>query len=81
MQGKLFRTVHADEAVWTLEDNGSLINIVLPKADYSKKEIIWEALLMDGKFAPDPRTLLEMRKKIDLEHFQIEVIQKFILRL
>lgn len=54
------------------------MNIVLPKADYSKKEIIWEALLGDGQYRPDPITLIEMRKKIDLEHFQIEVFSSSI---
>ncbi len=52
-----------------------MINIVLPKADYTKKEIIWEALMDDRRYEPDPLTLLEMRKKIDLEHFQNEVSQ------
>lgn len=56
-----------------------MLNIVLPKADYSAKEIIWEALLADGQYKPDPITLLEMRKKIDLEHFQIEVIEHFFI--
>ena len=49
------------------------MSIVLPKADYSKKEIIWEALLHDGRFKPDLITFNEMRKKLDLEKFQIEV--------
>ena len=64
--------MHPDEAVWTIEDKSTL-NIVLPKADYSKKEIIWEALFVDGRYKPDPLTLHEMRKKLDLENFQIEV--------
>ncbi|XP_065203774.1 nudC domain-containing protein 2-like [Planococcus citri] len=72
LEGKLFRPVHADEAVWTIEDNGSLLNIVLPKADYAAKEIVWEALTADEKYHADPVTLHEMRKKLDLEKFQIE---------
>lgn len=72
-QGTLFRKVHADETVWTLEDGGTLLNIVLAKADYVKKEIVWEALMEDGSFRADPITYHEMRKKMDLEKFQIEV--------
>lgn len=72
-QGNLFRKVHADETVWTIEDNGTLLNIVLAKADFVKKEIVWESLMVDGSFRADPITYNEMRKKMDLEKFQIEV--------
>lgn len=65
--------MHAEEAIWTLEDEGSLLDIVLPKADYKKKEIVWEALFADKRYQPDPKTMLEMRKKLDLEMFQMEV--------
>jgi len=64
--------VHADETVWTLEDN-KLLNIVLGKADVSLKDEIWESLLEGGVYQPDANTLHEMRKKLDLERFQIEV--------
>jgi len=70
--GNLFRKVHADETVWTIEDNGTLLNIVLAKADFVKKEIVWESLMEDGSFRADPITYNEMRKKLDLEKFQIE---------
>lgn len=73
-QGNLFRKVHADETVWTLEDNCTLLNIVLAKTDFVKKEIVWEALMEDGTYKADPITYHEMRKKMDLEKFQIEVI-------
>lgn len=73
IQGKLFGTVHSDDSVWTIED-GCLLTIVMSKANYEKKEEIWEALLHDGHYQPDPPTLHEMRKKIDLEKFQLEVI-------
>ncbi|XP_050420908.1 nudC domain-containing protein 2-like isoform X2 [Adelges cooleyi] len=72
--GNLFRKVHADETVWTLEDNGTLLNIVLTKADYIKNEIVWEALMEDKSFKADPLTFHEMRKKMDLEKFQIEIL-------
>jgi hypothetical protein len=64
--------VHADETVWTVEDN-KLLNIVLAKADVSSKDEIWESLLEGGVYQPDPFTMQEMRKKLDLERFQIEV--------
>jgi hypothetical protein len=64
--------VHADETVWTLEDN-KLLNIVLAKADVSLKDEIWESLLEGSVYQPDAYTLHEMRKKLDLERFQIEV--------
>jgi len=68
----LYSKVHADETVWTLEDN-KLLNIVLAKADVSLKDEIWESLLEGGVYQPDAYTLHEMRKKLDLERFQIEV--------
>uniref|UniRef100_A0A1B6EC06 CS domain-containing protein n=1 Tax=Clastoptera arizonana TaxID=38151 RepID=A0A1B6EC06_9HEMI len=71
IKGKLFGSVHCDDSVWTIED-GCLLNIVLSKAQYEKKEDIWEALLQDGSYQPDLLTLHEMRKKIDLEKFQLE---------
>lgn len=72
-QGNLFRKVHGDESIWLLEDEGTLLKIILIKADYIKKEIVWESLLEDGSFKADPITYIEMKKKIDLEKFQIEV--------
>jgi len=72
-QGNLFRKVHADETMWTIEDDGTLLNIVLAKADFIKKEIVWESLMEDGSFRADPIIYHEMRKKLDLEKFQIEV--------
>ncbi|VVC24872.1 Hypothetical protein CINCED_3A014389 [Cinara cedri] len=71
--GNLFRKVHGDESLWLLEDEGTLLKIILIKADYIKKEIVWESLLEDGSFKADPITYIEMKKKIDLEKFQIEV--------
>lgn len=70
----MFKKVHADETVWTIEDSGTLLNIVLAKTDFVKNEIVWEALLEDGSFRADPITYHEMRKKMDLEKFQIEVL-------
>ncbi|GLG93194.1 hypothetical protein R5R35_012720 [Gryllus longicercus] len=71
ISGKLFNVVHADETVWTIED-GRVLSIVLGKATPAHSEEIWEALLADGQFAPDPLTVHNMRKKMDLEKFQIE---------
>lgn len=70
-KGRLYSAVHADETVWTVEDN-KLLNIVLAKADVSLKDEIWESLLEGGVYQPDPFTLHEMKKKLDLERFQIE---------
>ena len=33
----------------------------------------WESLFKDGRFAPNPWTLDEMRKKLTLQRFQLEV--------
>lgn len=62
--------------MWTIEDGDDgkrILSIVLTKADYVGKEIVWEALMADRRYEPDPMTFHEMRKKIDLEKFQIEV--------
>lgn len=66
--------MHGSESLWLLEDEGTLLKIILTKADYIKKEIVWESLLEDGSFKADPVTYIEMKKKIDLEKFQIEVM-------
>nr|XP_045599091.1 nudC domain-containing protein 2-like isoform X2 [Procambarus clarkii] len=70
IQGQLFGVVRADETVWTLEDK-KLLHIAMSKADACSKETLWEGLLTDN-FLADPWTIHEMRKKLDLERFQIE---------
>lgn len=67
--------VHGDEIIWTLENNGTLLNIVLPKAEFKGKEQIWNSLFVNSKenYATDPTIFHEMKKKMDLEKFQIEV--------
>lgn len=47
------------------------MEINLTKANVKKVDA-WMSLFKD-QFVPDPGTLHEMRKKIDLEMFQIEV--------
>ncbi|CAG0884281.1 unnamed protein product [Darwinula stevensoni] len=70
-KGPLHKKVVEDETVWTVEDGGSLLHIVLTKVDSGSKDQIWASLLQD-LYAPDPFTFQEMRKKLDLERFQIE---------
>ncbi|XP_071452837.1 nudC domain-containing protein 2-like isoform X2 [Hetaerina americana] len=69
-KGKLFGVVRSDEMIWTIED-GNKLWIILSKIPQNRKDEIWEALLKDN-YAADPFTLHEMRKKMDLEWFQIE---------
>lgn len=69
-EGTLYGVVRADETVWTLEDK-KLLHIAMTKADACTKENLWEGLLTD-RFLADPFIQLEMRKKLDLEHFQME---------
>ncbi|XP_063851143.1 nudC domain-containing protein 2-like [Scylla paramamosain] len=69
-EGTLYGVVRADETVWTLEDK-KLLHIAMTKADACTKETLWEGLLTD-RFLADPFVQLEMRKKLDLEHFQME---------
>lgn len=69
-QGKLYSTVIEDESVWTIEDQ-KLLRIQLVKADERTKDNCWISLL-ENQFIPDVLTLTEMRKKLDLERFQIE---------
>lgn len=68
--GPLYAVVRADETVWTLEDK-KILHIAMTKADACSKETVWEGLLADN-FVADPWTVHEMRKKLDLERFQIE---------
>ncbi|XP_054285380.1 nudC domain-containing protein 2-like [Macrosteles quadrilineatus] len=70
-KGHLYKPIHPDDSVWTIED-GCTLNIVLSKAEYDQKDTLWESILKDGSYQPDPLTLHEMRKKLDLEKFQIE---------
>lgn len=48
------------------------ILILLEKAEKFEHENIWPCLL-EGQFMADPLTQIEMKKKLDLEKFQIEV--------
>jgi len=70
-KGEPCETVIEDESTWTLEDGGKLLRILYAKANPGK-DSCWVSLLKNGSFAPDPHNLLEMRKKLDLELFQIE---------
>ena len=70
-QGSLNRLIRDDDTVWTLEDRKKIC-IVMTKADPINKEIIWTGLLKE-EYLADALTLHEMRKKLDLEKFQIEV--------
>ena len=63
--------MRTDDSIWTLEDK-KIIHIVLTKADATTKETTWEGLMKD-EYLADPWTIHEMRKKLDLERFQIEV--------
>ena len=68
-----------DESTWTIEDR-KLLRIQLVKADERTKDHCWLSLL-EGQFTPDPITLNEMRKKLDLERFQLEVKMSLICYL
>lgn len=70
-QGSLFAVVRTDETIWTIEDK-KILHIAMTKADACTKETVWGGLLKD-EYLADPWTLHEMRKKLDLERFQIEV--------
>ena len=72
VQGAPYDIVIEDESTWTMEDGGKLLRIQLVKAN-PKKDDCWLALMKDKTFAADAFTLNEMRKKLDLEQFQIEV--------
>jgi len=66
-KGVLFEKVVEDESTWTIEDQ-KLLRILLVK---SSKEGYWRSLLKN-EYQPDPFTLQEVRKKLDLERYQIE---------
>ena len=59
-----------DESTWTIEDQ-KLLRIQLTKTGDKTKDECWLSLLKD-QFYPDPLILNEMRKKLDLERFQLE---------
>uniref|UniRef100_A0A8D8RAM9 NudC domain-containing protein 2 n=1 Tax=Cacopsylla melanoneura TaxID=428564 RepID=A0A8D8RAM9_9HEMI len=73
-KGKLFDVVHGNEIIWTLENKGTLLNIVLPKAEFKGKEQIWPSLFVNSgeNYSADATIFHEMKKKMDLEKFQIE---------
>jgi len=68
-EGELFEPVHADEAIWTLEDK-KLIRICLSKS-HTTAAHCWPSLLI-GQFAADPLSFDEMQKKLTLQRFQFE---------
>ena len=68
-----FETIIEDESTWTIEDQ-QLLRIQLVKMDERSKDTCWLSLLKDPiQFQPDPYILNDMRKKLDLERFQLEV--------
>ncbi|XP_071120449.1 nudC domain-containing protein 2-like isoform X1 [Mytilus edulis] len=67
--GDLHKAVHADEAVWTLEDK-KLIRICLPKV-HSTAGNCWKSLLK-SQYEADPSTFDQMEQKLTLEKFQNE---------
>jgi len=69
-EGKSFGTILVDESTWTIEDK-KLLTIQLVKADERTKDQCWLSLL-ENQFIPDAFVLNEMRKKLDLERFQLE---------
>ncbi|KAI0216608.1 NudC domain-containing protein 2 [Lamellibrachia satsuma] len=69
IQGELFREVHADDIVWTIEDKKLLV-ICLPKSDRTAGSC-WKSLL-DGQYEADPWTWDQMQQKLTLERYQIE---------
>ncbi|BFZ15117.1 hypothetical protein BsWGS_18156 [Bradybaena similaris] len=68
-EGDLYEPVHADEALWTLEDK-CMIRICLSKA-HNTAAHCWPSLLK-GKYQADPFTFDEMQKKLTLQRFQLE---------
>ncbi|XP_055895529.1 nudC domain-containing protein 2-like [Biomphalaria glabrata] len=69
LEGNLFEPVHADDAVWTLEDK-RLIRICLSKS-HNTAAHCWPSLLV-GQYEADPFTFDEMQKKLTLQRFQYE---------
>ena len=65
-------TIIEDESTWTIEDQ-ELLRIQLVKMDERSKDTCWLSLLKD-QYQPDPYLLNEIRKKLDLERFQLEVL-------
>ena len=70
LEGQLFYTIIVDESTWTIEDK-ELLRIQLVKMDERIKDIAWLSLFKN-QYKPDPVVLTEMRKKLDLERFQME---------
>ncbi|XP_005104541.1 nudC domain-containing protein 2 [Aplysia californica] len=68
-QGDLYEPVHADDAVWTLEDK-KMVRICLSKV-HSTAAHCWPSLLKD-QYRADPVTFDEMQKKLTLQRFQFE---------
>jgi len=68
-QGDLCEPVHADEALWTLEDKVR-VHICLGKA-HNTAAHCWPSLLK-GQYLADPMTYDEMQKKLTLQRFQFE---------
>jgi len=66
-EGDLPNPVLADESIWTVEDR-RLLRILLVKGGQVD---FWPSLLVQQHIA-DPITVQQMRKKLDLERYQIE---------
>eukprot|EP00118_Oscarella_pearsei_P010852 m.68857 g.68857 ORF g.68857 m.68857 type:complete len:153 (+) comp35562_c0_seq1:403-861(+) len=68
IKGELFRTVIADDCVWTVDRR--LIRLSLVKSSRQVKSC-WESLLK-GQYPLDPLTMQNTQKKMALEKYQRE---------
>ncbi|TRY73811.1 hypothetical protein TCAL_02575 [Tigriopus californicus] len=68
-EGVPFDVISESDSIWTIEDR-KLLRIQLIKCQV-KTDHCWTSLLKD-QYQPRPDIVHEMRKKLDLEQFQIE---------
>lgn len=59
--------------LWSLEDGGSLLDIVLVKLNYVGGEEPWPSLMEDSRYEVDQNAFEEMKKNAELEKLKQQV--------
>ncbi|XP_050521621.1 nudC domain-containing protein 2-like [Daktulosphaira vitifoliae] len=75
-------TFKGAELLWSLEDGGSLLDIVLVKLNYVGGEEPWPSLMDDSRYKVEQNAYEEMKKSAELEKLkqQTNAIQVFLIK-
>ncbi|XP_050440603.1 nudC domain-containing protein 2-like [Adelges cooleyi] len=76
--GKLFKKIKGSELIWSLEDGGALLNILLVKLNYAGGEDPWPSLMGDFRYKFEQNAYEEMKKSTEMEKLKEQVMNRSI---